>query len=185
MEKSHSGCPRTAWCVVNMFHKNGMSPLIITNGTTWICYSILYRNSPALYIRLKYMYSVISVKLDWLPGNTKLESGESTSSWRLECDFFILGRKLYSRNLHLYSHNSKDSTVNQLCPLTHDQGLMIHDSWLIWPPGHAVTHDSHHMWLMTNMAPPWISFGPAPAGCWKHFGTWSFKSTLGPLWGIP
>jgi len=33
MEKSHSGCPRTAWCIVHMSHKNGMSPLILTNGT--------------------------------------------------------------------------------------------------------------------------------------------------------
>jgi len=69
MEKSHSCWPRTAWCVVNMFHKNGMRPLIITNGT--ICYSTLYCNSPWLYNRQKYVYSVISVKLDWLPGNSK------------------------------------------------------------------------------------------------------------------
>jgi len=44
MEKSHSGCLRTAWYVVNMFHRNGMRALIIANGT--ICYSILYCNSP-------------------------------------------------------------------------------------------------------------------------------------------
>ena len=69
MEKSHSGCPRTAWCVVNVFHKNGMSPLIITNST--ICYSILRCYLPALYIKWRYMYSVISVKLYWLLGNTK------------------------------------------------------------------------------------------------------------------
>ena len=39
MEKSHYCWPRTVWCVVNMFDKNGMSPLIIANGTK--CYSIL------------------------------------------------------------------------------------------------------------------------------------------------
>ena len=44
--KNH--CPRmekswTVWCVVNMFHKNGMRSLIIANSTT--CYSILYCNS--------------------------------------------------------------------------------------------------------------------------------------------
>jgi len=33
MEISHFNHPRTAWCVVNMFHKNGMSQLIRTNGT--------------------------------------------------------------------------------------------------------------------------------------------------------
>jgi len=68
MQKSHSDCPRTAWCVVNMFHKNGMGPLIMANGTIWC--SILHCNSPWPYIRIKYMYSVISVKLDWLPGNS-------------------------------------------------------------------------------------------------------------------
>ena len=69
MEKSHSGCPRTVWCVVNTFHKNGMSPLRRTNGT--IFYSILYRNLRLLYDRLKYVYLVISVIVDWLSGNTK------------------------------------------------------------------------------------------------------------------
>ena len=49
----------------------GMRPLIIANGTK--CYSILYCNSPWLYIRLKYTYSesAISVKLDSLPAKTK------------------------------------------------------------------------------------------------------------------
>jgi len=69
MEKSHSCWPRTVWCEVNMFYKNGMRPLMIPNGTK--CYSILYCNSQWLYIRLKYMYSVISVIVDSLPGNTK------------------------------------------------------------------------------------------------------------------
>ena len=69
METSHFSCPRRAWCVVNILYKNGLSPLISTNCT--ICYSILYCNSPALYIRLKYVYSVISVIVDWLPGNNK------------------------------------------------------------------------------------------------------------------
>jgi len=69
MEKLHSCWPRTAWCVLNMFHKNGMRPLIIPYGT--ICYIILYGNSPILYIKLKYMYSVISAKLHWLPGSSK------------------------------------------------------------------------------------------------------------------
>jgi len=72
MEKSHSGCSRTAWCVVNMFHKNGTSSLTRTNGP--IFYSILCGNLRELYLRLRYMYSVISVIsviVDSLPGNTK------------------------------------------------------------------------------------------------------------------
>jgi len=65
----HSCWARTVRCVVNMFHKNGMRQLIIGNGT--ICDSILCWNSPALYLRLRYTYPVISVKLNWLPGNSK------------------------------------------------------------------------------------------------------------------
>ena len=82
MGKSHSCWPRTVWCVVNMFYKNGMRPLMIANGTK--CYSIQYWNSPWPYIRLKYKCSVISVKLHSLPGNS--EKWGSTCSWRLECD---------------------------------------------------------------------------------------------------
>ena len=37
-------------------------------------YSILYCNSQSLYIRLKFTYSVISVIVDSLPGNTKKQS---------------------------------------------------------------------------------------------------------------
>jgi len=69
MQKSHSGCPRTAWCEVNMFHKNGKSPLIRTNGT--IFYSISYCTLRPLYSRLEHVYSVISVIVDPLPSNTK------------------------------------------------------------------------------------------------------------------
>jgi len=69
MEKSHSNHPRTAWCVVNMFHSNRMSPLIRTNDTTF--YSISYCNFQELYSQKSYTYSVISVKMKRLPGNTK------------------------------------------------------------------------------------------------------------------
>ena len=33
METSHSGCPRTACCVVNIFQENRVSPWMRTNGT--------------------------------------------------------------------------------------------------------------------------------------------------------
>jgi len=46
-----------------------MRPLIVANGTK--CYSVLYCNSPSLYIRLTYRSSVISVKLLSLPGDSK------------------------------------------------------------------------------------------------------------------
>jgi len=62
MEKLHSSWLPTVWWVENMFEFFW----IMSNNT--ICYSILYCNSP---IGLKYTYSVISEKLDWLPGNSK------------------------------------------------------------------------------------------------------------------
>ena len=80
MEKSHSYWPRTVWCVVNMFYKNGMRPLIIANGTK--CYSILCSDSNSLYIRqhVKYMYPVISVIVHSLSaaGHTKKQSCAGT-----------------------------------------------------------------------------------------------------------
>jgi len=42
--RTPSVCPRTVWCVVNMFHKNGMSPLIRTIGT--ILYSVFREQNP-------------------------------------------------------------------------------------------------------------------------------------------
>ena len=51
IEKSHSGCPRTAWCEVIKFHKNGIRPLIRANGT--IFHPILCFNLRAVYSGLK------------------------------------------------------------------------------------------------------------------------------------
>jgi len=72
----HSGCPWTAWIVVNICHnlKNRKSPLISSNGT--IFYSVLYCNLWALHSRLKHVYSVISVIVDSLPGNTDARQAE-------------------------------------------------------------------------------------------------------------
>jgi len=60
-----------------MFHKNKMGSRIRPNGTVF--YSLLYLNSRQGFDGLKYMYSVISVIVDSLPGNTK--NRESTRSW--------------------------------------------------------------------------------------------------------
>ena len=79
MEKSQSGCARTAWCVVNMFHKNGMSPLTRTHGT--IFNPVLYCNLRALQSRLKYVYSVISVIVNSLSGNTKNQGVDPFVVW--------------------------------------------------------------------------------------------------------
>jgi len=55
------------------------------NGTMY--HAILYCNSRTLYIGLRCAYSVSSI--DYL---VIVKSGQSTSSWRLECDYSILGR---------------------------------------------------------------------------------------------
>jgi len=66
-----------------VFHKNEMRPMIRSSGT--IFFSLVYFNPERGYSRLKYMYTVISVKIDSLPANTKIR--ESTSSWtaRVRC----------------------------------------------------------------------------------------------------
>jgi len=45
--------------------------MITANGT--ILSSILYCNSREVYMRINYMYSVISVTLDSLPANTQMQ----------------------------------------------------------------------------------------------------------------
>jgi len=54
-----------------------MGSIIKSTGTVF--YSLLYLNSRKGFYGLKYMYSVISVIVDSLPGNT--ENRESTRSW--------------------------------------------------------------------------------------------------------
>ena len=53
-----------------MFHKNEISPRITSSGT--IFHLLLYLNSRLGFIRLKYLYPVISVIVDSLPANTKM-----------------------------------------------------------------------------------------------------------------
>jgi len=103
MEKSHSCWPRTVWCVVNMFHKNEMRPVITANGTR--CYWILYCNSPWLYIRLKYTYSVISVKVDSLPGNSKKGGIDLFVAFGVQLVHSLAGHRL----IWYYSSSSTNS----------------------------------------------------------------------------
>jgi len=56
-------------CSKMCFTKNRIGPIIRPNGT--IFYSVLYLNLAKIYIRLIYVYSVISVNDKRLPGNTK------------------------------------------------------------------------------------------------------------------
>ena len=60
-----------------LFHKNKMGSIIRFTGTVF--YSLLYLNSRRAFYGLKYMYSVISVSVDSIPGTTK--NRESTRSW--------------------------------------------------------------------------------------------------------
>ena len=57
--------------------------MIRSSGT--IFYSLLYLDSRRGYIRLKYLYPVISVKIDLLPANTK--NLKSTRSWTARVRF--------------------------------------------------------------------------------------------------
>ena len=87
-----------------MFHKNGIGPIIRTNGT--IFESILYLNSARVYIRLIYVYPVISVNNKRLPGNTK--------TWTLVRSWLIRVRLvhswaaiyIYENNIHLWNQNT-------------------------------------------------------------------------------
>jgi len=70
-----------------MFHKNKMGSIIRSTGTVF--YSLLYLNSRQGFNGLKYEYSVISVIVDSLPGNTK--NRESTRSWTARVRLFHPG----------------------------------------------------------------------------------------------
>ena len=64
----------------------------IVRSTDTVFHSLLYRNARQGFNGLKYVYTVISVIVDSLPGNTKNQ--ESARSWtaRTECDYSMLGR---------------------------------------------------------------------------------------------
>ena len=64
-------------------YKNKMGSIIRSSGTVF--YSFLYLNSRLGFNKLKYLYSVISVKIDSLPTNTK--NRESTRSWTAKMQF--------------------------------------------------------------------------------------------------
>jgi len=66
-----------------MFHKNNMGSIIRSSGTVF--YSLLYLNSRLGFHGLKILYSVISMKIDSLPANTK--NRESTRSWTARVRF--------------------------------------------------------------------------------------------------
>jgi len=67
-----------------MFHTNKMGSIIRSTGTVF--YSFSYLNSRQALNGLKYMYSVIPVIVDSLPGNTK--NRESTRSWTARVRLF-------------------------------------------------------------------------------------------------
>ena len=74
VERSHSCCLQTAWCVLKNVSRKWNE---FNSKTQW--YSILYLNLRAVYTRLKYMYSVMSVIAHLLPANTRiLNSLQST-----------------------------------------------------------------------------------------------------------
>ena len=66
-----------------MFHKNQMGSIIRSTGAVF--YSLLYLDSRQGYNGLKYVYSVISVIVNSLPGNTKI--GNLPVRGRTEWDY--------------------------------------------------------------------------------------------------
>ena len=154
MEKSHSGCSRTVWCVVNIFHKNGMSPLIITNGT--ICYSILYSNSTQLYIRPIYMYSVISVIVDWLPGNTK--------KWTMD-KFVAFGVRFFHSWADVSEWVSRITHMNESCH-TYFAYRSMDESYHIYEP---VMSHIHHIYQYGLVA---SHMGTSHVTHTSHTGVW-------------
>jgi len=80
-----------------IFHKNKMGSIIRSSGTVF--YSHLYLNSRLGFNGLKYSYSVISVKMDSLPANTK--NRESTRSWTAKVRFVSNSRVCHSLSTHI------------------------------------------------------------------------------------
>jgi len=87
-----------------MFHKNKVGSIIRSTGTVFN--SLLHLNSRQGFNGLKYMYSVILVIVNSLPGNTK--SRESTRSWTAISPFLggiasLLVHCIFAHSLHLCS----------------------------------------------------------------------------------
>ena len=175
-----------------------MVSIIRSTGTVF--YSLLYLNSRRGFNGLKYMYSVISVIVDSLPGNTK--NRESTRSWTARVrlvhswadDYLTCGMTDYSATwlIHMW-HDSFEPGSHQRTWVLH----MWHDAftydmtrscvpWLI-----RVWHDSFihvtwliHMWHdsfihMTRLVDMWQdsrrnSFeSGSHEKLWLIWGTWA------------
>jgi len=146
-----------------VFHKNEMRPMIRFNGT--IFYSLLHCNSRRGYSRLKYLYPVISVKIDSLPSNTK--NGNRQVRGRPGCDFSHLRRLvsyipvlrlshiphvisyvsyLMSQASCLKSHVSHPTsrishpTAHAACRMSHISHLTSHVSCHVCTCTHIYTH---------------------------------------------
>jgi len=137
-----------------MFHKNRMSPTIRTNCS--ICHSILYSNSRADHNRLKYLYPVISVKLDVLHANTKHMAIEFCSwatrvwflhSWAVHADIQM--------RMYMHSLSKKYSAPNYtrvhiiICINPHTNVRKIHIHVYLYV--YAFVYTRTHIYIYTCM----------------------------------
>ena len=116
------------------FHKNKKGSIIRSTGTVF--YSLLYLNSRRGFNGLQYMYSVISVIVESLPGNTK--NRESTRSWtarvRLVHPWGDCSSVKHQRTHDCRSVNHQ-SVVSVMCCFNHvlfDQSVVWSKCWFMF-----------------------------------------------------
>ena len=106
--------------------------MIRSTGTVF--YSVLYLNSRRGFNGLKYMYSVISVIVDSLPGNTK--NRESTRSWTARV------RLVHSRaGVCVYT------TAREVSRKFKKLSDMVYNMYMIYRKVLDMVYDTHMGWL--------------------------------------
>jgi len=105
-----------------------MGSIIRSTGTVF--YSLLQKYWRQGFNGQKYVYSVISVIVDLLPGNTK--NRELTHSWMARVRLFHPWAVACERKLGLLSHVNHDAFT---CMLNVKGGVQIHMSMRMWKEG--------------------------------------------------
>jgi len=128
-----------------------MGPIIISTGTVF--YSLLYSNSQRGVNGLWYVYSVISVIVDLLPGNTK--NRHSTRSWTANAIIPSLGGHMNESCPFTYTHINGSrlrvvAHMSESCPHTYTHEWVMAWYWHIWMC-HVLTHTRHALLTRTHM----------------------------------
>ena len=115
-----------------MFHKNRLGSIIRFTGTVF--YSLLYSNSRHGFNGLKYLYSVISVIVNSLPGNTKNRDGQiaiSPSLGGCETGVPTVSRTRGPHKSHTHDRHTRDWCAHQ-CVLSVSQTRDWSKSLRVW-----------------------------------------------------